>query len=81
MDNLLLISTADKITLLNEIRRNYSVLKKQWTVDKVEWLQSVINEELKHIGDFELCKHENEVQKQGNGFVYTVCGDCGQSLD
>lgn len=24
---------------------------------------------------------ENEVQRQGDGFVYTVCGDCGEDLD
>lgn len=27
------------------------------------------------------CDHSNEVQRQGDGFVYTVCGDCGKDLD
>jgi len=27
------------------------------------------------------CKHENEQQMQGDGFVYTVCADCGEDLD
>lgn len=27
------------------------------------------------------CDHTNEVQRQGDGFVYTVCGDCGKDLD
>ena len=26
------------------------------------------------------CDHSNEVQRQGDGFVYTVCGDCGKDL-
>lgn len=29
----------------------------------------------------EQCTHENEVQRQGDGFIYTVCGDCGEDLD
>ena len=27
------------------------------------------------------CDHSNEVQRQVDGFVYTVCGDCGKDLD
>ena len=27
------------------------------------------------------CKHENEQQMQGDGFVYTVCADCGEDLE
>jgi hypothetical protein len=26
------------------------------------------------------CKHENEQMRQGNGFVYVVCKDCGIDL-
>jgi len=26
------------------------------------------------------CKHENEIMRQGDGFVYGVCGDCGKDL-
>ena len=27
------------------------------------------------------CNHENEIQRQGDGFIYTVCKDCGIDLD
>lgn len=27
-----------------------------------------------------VCKHENEQMRQGDGFVYVVCGDCGKDL-
>lgn len=33
------------------------------------------------VGQSEQCTHENEVQRQGDGFVYTVCSDCGEDLD
>jgi len=33
------------------------------------------------VGQSEQCTHENEVQRQGDGFIYTVCGDCGEDLD
>ena len=26
------------------------------------------------------CKHENELTKQGDGFTYVVCKDCGEDL-
>jgi hypothetical protein len=26
------------------------------------------------------CKHENEIMRQGDGFVYGVCDDCGKDL-
>ena len=26
------------------------------------------------------CKHENELMRQGDGFVYVVCEDCGINL-
>ena len=28
-----------------------------------------------------VCKHENEKQMQGNGFIYTICADCGEDLE
>tara|TARA_R110002020_G_scaffold447134_2_gene659471 strand:+ start:872 stop:1069 length:198 start_codon:yes stop_codon:yes gene_type:complete len=37
--------------------------------------------ELFGLYDVSNCDHSNEVQKQGDGFVYTVCGDCGKDLD
>lgn len=54
MDKILKMSTADKICLLNEIRRNYSPLKKYWTVEKVEWLHKQVLIELQNLGDFDL---------------------------
>lgn len=33
------------------------------------------------VGQSEQCTHENEVQRQGDGFVYTICGNCGKDLD
>ena len=26
------------------------------------------------------CKHDNEIMKQGDGFVYSTCLDCGDEL-
>ncbi len=26
------------------------------------------------------CKHENETMRQGDGFTYSVCSDCGADL-
>ena len=26
------------------------------------------------------CKHDNEIMRQGDGFVYSTCGDCGDEL-
>jgi len=54
MEKILKMSTADKILLLNEIRRNYSPVKKYWTVEKVEWLQTRILIELQNLGNFDL---------------------------
>lgn len=54
MDKILKMSTLDKILLLNEIKRNYTVLKKYWTDEKVEWLQNQILIELQNLGDFDL---------------------------
>lgn len=54
MEKILELSTIDKILLLNEIKKNYSTVSKQWTVKKVEWLQTQIIVELQIIGNFEL---------------------------
>lgn len=54
MNKILEMSTADKILLLNEIRRNYTPLKRYWTVEKVEWLQTQILIELQNLGNFDL---------------------------
>ena len=47
------------------------------TDEAVERICSLFNV----VGQSEQCTHENEVQRQGDGFVYTVCGDCGEDLD
>jgi hypothetical protein len=26
------------------------------------------------------CKHDNEIMRQGDGFAYSTCGDCGDEL-
>ena len=47
-----------------------------------EWQEQVKNCSIPNVvGQSEQCTHENEVQRQGDGFVYTVCGDCGEDLD
>ena len=28
----------------------------------------------------ELCEHKNETLRQGDGFTYSVCGDCGDEI-
>jgi hypothetical protein len=32
------------------------------------------------IADVVDCKHDNEIMRQGDGFVYSTCGDCGDEL-
>jgi hypothetical protein len=54
MGKILEMSTADKITLLNEIKRNYKPLRNYWTTEKVEWLETLILIELQNLGNFEL---------------------------
>lgn len=54
MDKILKMSIADKICLLNEIKKHYQPLKKSWTAEKVEWLQAQILIELNNLGNFEL---------------------------
>jgi len=44
------MSIVDKITLLNEIKKNQSTLKKQWSNEKVEWLERLIILQLKILG-------------------------------
>jgi len=54
MENILKMSTVDKICLLNEIKKNYQPLKKYWATEKIEWLQTQILIELQNLGNFEL---------------------------
>ena len=52
-----------------------------------DWLEAQLTETRKQlalynvVGQSEQCTHKNEVQRQGDGFIYTVCGDCGEDLD
>jgi hypothetical protein len=36
--------------------------------------------ELLSLPDVVDCKHDNEIMRQGDGFVYSTCGDCGDEL-
>ena len=60
------------ITLLRLVKENG--LKIDIAADEICSLFDVV-------GQSEQCTHENEVQRQGDGFIYTVCGDCGEDLD
>ena len=59
----------DKLTQMEE--------KKQGKADTYYDILALFNV----VAQSEQCTHENEVQRQGDGFVYTVCGDCGKDLD
>jgi len=59
----------DKLTQMEE--------KKQGKADTYYDILALFNV----VGQSEQCTHENEVQRQGDGFIYTVCGDCGEDLD
>jgi len=48
MEYILEMSLTDKILLINEIKKNYHKVSKQWTVEKVEWLQEQITTDLKN---------------------------------
>lgn len=41
----------------------------------VEWLEEQLT-----LTDVVDCKHDNEIMRQGDGFVYSTCGDCGDEL-
>ena len=32
------------------------------------------------VSEAELCEHEHETLRQGDGFVYSVCAECGEEL-
>jgi len=54
----------DKILLANFTERDWQTARKQ----------------LLNLFIVSNCKHENEIMRQGDGFVYGVCGDCGKDL-
>ena len=60
------------ITLLRLVKENG--LKIDIAADEICSLFDVV-------GQSEQCTHENAAQYQGDGFVFTVCGDCGEDLD
>ena len=57
-------------------------LYKAYVHDKSKALKKdTASEQLEHDALLLVCKHENEELMQGDGFTYTICADCGESLD
>jgi hypothetical protein len=52
MEEISKMSLADKIIILNEVKKNFSILKKTWTTAKVQWLDVHVLAELQKLGDF-----------------------------
>ena len=71
----LLVARMENI-LLDQVLQQ--VQNKEISIEKARELICVL---FGVVGQSEQCTHENEVQRQGDGFVYTVCGDCGEDLD
>jgi hypothetical protein len=47
------------------------------------WVMDLLEEYHKEqltLTDVVDCKHDNEIMRQGDGFVYSTCGDCGDEL-
>lgn len=44
------MTTTEKITLLREIQKYYSLYKKQWPLEKVDMLQKEVIQEVQNIG-------------------------------
>ena len=40
------MTLAEKITLLRYIKANYSLFEKKWTREKVNWLETIIEQEI-----------------------------------
>jgi hypothetical protein len=55
------------VHLLNDVLSNVSA------GSKIE-----VSEAVPDVAD---CKHDNEIMRQGDGFVYSTCGDCGDELN
>lgn len=49
MEKIQQMSIADKIILLNYIKKDYSTFYKYWTRDHVEWLEEIINSEIREL--------------------------------
>jgi hypothetical protein len=50
-------------------------------LDETEYIDSIKDKlKLFFIPDVVDCKHDNEIMRQGDGFVYSTCGDCGDEL-
>jgi hypothetical protein len=54
MDDITKMSTAEKITTLNYIKKNYNAFERVWTKEKIEWLENIIKAELFELSDFKL---------------------------
>ena len=71
----------DIINRIAELRKNIETAK---TTDVIEISVELIRIEslLKQLTltDVVDCKHDNEIMRQGDGFVYSTCGDCGDEL-
>ena len=50
MEEILKMSTQEKLILLNEILKNYSTYKRGWNSEKVEWLRNQVAMEVDYIG-------------------------------
>lgn len=51
MERIEQMNLVEKILLMNEIKKNYDLYSKNWSHQKVEWLQGSITEEIKSLGD------------------------------
>lgn len=67
--------------ILNELQMDEYL--NEYSLPKIGEARGLVNELVKNcsIPLVSNCDHSNEVQRQGDGFVYTVCGDCGKDLD
>ena len=65
-DDLLILERYDVAELINTLS---------------EWLDNVDTSDIElPIKRVSNCKHENEITRQGDGFTYVICGDCGADL-
>ena len=54
MANIFTISTADKIVLLEYIKKNYDRYESVWPREKVEYLSGLIDGEIVYAADFDV---------------------------
>tara|TARA_R110000796_G_scaffold51740_1_gene122103 strand:- start:2287 stop:2529 length:243 start_codon:yes stop_codon:yes gene_type:complete len=79
------------INTLQELLEDYarfSCMEDKIDPETSEELQKGVKDYLKQLNELNLltipvvvdCKHDNEIMRQGDGFVYSTCGDCGDEL-